>query len=227
MITVRRHTDVWLVRHTQTDWNRARRYQSHTDRALTAFGEARAQAVAHRLRPLHFAAIVSSGLGRTDTLANLIAAHNRYEPPVQRDTRWREAEHGDWEGLTYGEVTARYPHQAQQRFADTWNSRAHGGESTADLWMRVEAAWNDLLDQYDGKRILVVTHATPIQLLLCALLGVPWDRSWQFRIDLGGITNLDLYPSGAITRVLNEVPPLIAPQKHRGTEEDKIGSLDG
>jgi len=226
MINVRRHTDVWLVRHTQTDWNRDRRYQSHTDRRLTPFGEARAQAVAQRLRPLRFAAIVSSGLSRTNELADLIAAHNRYEPPVLRAARWREADHGDWEGLTYGEVAARYAAQAQQRFADTWNSRAHGGESTADLWARVESAWDDLLTQYDGQRVLVVTHATPIQLLLCALLGVPWERSWQFRIDLGGITNVDLYPSGAITRMLNEVPPLNAPRRHGNTEEVQIGMLD-
>lgn len=226
MIAVRRHTDVWLVRHTQTDWNRARRYQSHSDRALTAFGQARAQAVAHRLHPLRFAAIVSSGLSRTDRLADVIATHNRYEPPVLPDTRWREADHGDWEGLTYGEVAARYADQAQQRFADTWNSRAHGGESTADLWTRVEVAWDGLLQEYDGQRILIVTHATPIQLLLCALLGVSWERSWQFRIDLGGVTNLDLYPSGAITRVLNEVPSLYSPRRHGGTEE-MIGALDG
>ncbi len=216
MITVQRHTDVWLVRHTQTDWNRARRHQSHTDRGLTPFGEARAQAVAQRLHPLRFATIVSSGLSRTDALTDLIAAHNRYAPPVLRDTRWREAGHGDWEGLTYAEVAARFADQAQQRFADTWTSRAHGGESTADLWARVEGAWDDLLQQYDGKRVLIVTHATPIQLLLCALLSVPWERSWQFRIDLGGITNLDLYPSGAITRVINEVPPIISPPPRTG-----------
>lgn len=229
MITVRRHTDMWLVRHTQTDWNRDRRYQSRTDRRSTSFGEARAHAVAQRLHPLRFAAIVSSGLRRTDTLADLIAAHNRYKPPVLQDARWQEADHGAWEGLTYGEVAARYAAQAQQRFADTWNSRAHDGESTADLWTRVEAAWDDLLHQYNGQRILVVTHATPIQLLLCALLGVPVERSWQFRVDLGGITNLDLYPSGAITRVINEVPPLL-PRRHHpeGTRADeaKVGLPD-
>jgi 2,3-bisphosphoglycerate-dependent phosphoglycerate mutase/probable phosphoglycerate mutase len=213
MIAVRRHTDIWLVRHTQTDWNRERRYQSHSDRPLTPFGEARAQAVACRLHTLHFAAIMSSGTARTDRLAELTAAHNRYKLDVLHDPRWREADHGCWEGLTYREVATRYGTQAQQRFADMWNSRAHGGESTADLWARVEAAWNDLLRRYDGKRMLIVTHATPIQLLLCALLNIPFERSWQFRIDLGGITNIDLYPSGAITRVINEVPRLSSPRR--------------
>jgi 2,3-bisphosphoglycerate-dependent phosphoglycerate mutase/probable phosphoglycerate mutase len=226
MITLRRHTDVWFVRHTQTDWNRERRYQSHSDRPLTAFGESRAEAIAQRLHALHFAAIISSNLLRTDHLATLIAEHNRYPSPAQHDPRWREADHGDWEGLTYREVAARYATQAQQRFADMWNSRAHGGESTADLWARVQVAWDDLLRRYDGQRILIVTHATPIQLLLCALLGVPFERSWQFRVDLGGITNLDLYPSGAIARVINETPALRSSQRRRDTEEVNVGTLE-
>lgn len=227
MIKVRRHTDVWLVRHTQTDWNAQRRYQSRSDRPLTAFGEARTEAIAQRLHALHFAAIVSSGLARTDKLAEQIAAYNRYSPPVLHDDRWGEVDHGCWEGLTYREVAGRYGAQAQQRFADMWNSRAHRGESCADLWARVECAWDDLLRRFDGQRILIVTHATPIQLLLCALLGVPFDRSWQFRIDLGSITNLDLYPSGAITRVINEVPALIAPHRDQGTEEKEFERSEG
>jgi 2,3-bisphosphoglycerate-dependent phosphoglycerate mutase/probable phosphoglycerate mutase len=208
MIAVTRHTDVWLVRHTQTDWNQARRYQSHSDRPLTPFGRARAQAVAQRLRRTRFHAIISSGLARTNAVAEAVIDKQPHQLVVQCDERWREANHGNWEGLTYPEVAARYSTQANARFADPWQSRAHGGESTSDLWARVEAAWNNTLRAYNGGRILIVTHATPIQLLLCALLRVPFEQYWQFRIDLGGITNIDLYPSGAITRVINEVPPL-------------------
>jgi 2,3-bisphosphoglycerate-dependent phosphoglycerate mutase/probable phosphoglycerate mutase len=209
MIAVTRHTDVWLVRHTQTDWNQARRYQSHTNRPLTPFGQARAAAVAYRLRRTRFHAVISSGLVRTDAIADLVAAQQPSLPSVQRDARWGEADHGAWEGLTYPQVVARYVDQAQERFAAPWQSRAHGGESMGDLWSRIESAWIDLLRLYNGQRILVVTHATPVQLLLCALLKLPFEQYWQFRIDLGGITNLDLYPSGAITRVINEVPPLL------------------
>lgn len=196
------HTHVKLVRHTQTDWNKEGRYQSHTDRPLTKFGRARAEAVARRLRYGAYTAVLSTGLSRTDTLAALIGG-----PPPEKDGRWREADHGLWEGLTHGEVAARYGGQARERFGDFWNSRAHGGESGADLWARVAAAWEDLLRSYPGGRVLVVTHGTPIRLLLCHLLGVPFERHWQFRTDLGGITALDVYPSAAILRTFNEVPP--------------------
>lgn len=210
MSRVTRHTDIWLVRHTQTDWNKAQRYQSRSDRPLTEFGLARAAAVARRVRRIHFSAVISSGLARTDQLADAIATQQRQPLTVDYDERWREADHGCWEGLTYAEISRQHAAQAQQRFANTWQSHAHGGESTADLWARVQAAWNDLLRRHDGGRILIVTHATPIQLLLCALLKLPFQQYWQFRIDLGGITNLDLYPAGVITRVLNEVPAIRA-----------------
>lgn len=208
MSRVTRHTDVWLVRHTQTDWNKARRYQSRSDRSLTSFGAARAEAVARRLQRISFTTIISSGLTRTDALAAAVAERQTHPPRLVCDERWREADHGDWEGLTYPEVAARYPAQASARFGDTWRSRAHGGESTADLWCRVECAWSETLRAHDGGRILIVTHATPIQLLLCALLKLPFEQYWQLRIDLGGISNLDLYPSAAIMRMINEVPPL-------------------
>ena len=69
-------------------------------------------------------------------------------------------------------------------------------------------AWEDLLQGYAGGRVLVVTHGTPIRLLLCSLTGVPFGQHWKFRIDLGGVTALDVYPTATILRTLNEVPPL-------------------
>ncbi len=208
MTRVSRHTHVKLVRHPQTDWNRAGRHQSRTDRPLTSFGEARARAVASRLRAGSFTAIISSGLSRTDDLAYMVSEGHPHLSGFARDGRWREMDHGLWEGLTYSEVVARYGPQARERFADFWHSRAHGGESGADLWSRVEAAWGELLDRHDGGRVLVVTHATPMRLLLCSALGLPFGSHWQLRVDLGGITSLDVYPSGTIVRTLNEVPPL-------------------
>lgn len=208
MRQVSQHTHVKLVRHPQTDWNRQGRHQGSADRRLTAFGEARARAVVSRLRPGSLTAIISSGLSRTDDLASAICEEHPHLAGFGRDERWREVDHGLWEGLTYVEVADRYGAEARERFADFWGSRAHGGESGADLWTRVEAAWDDLLGRHDGGRLLVVTHATPIRLILCSVLGISFENHWQFRVDLGGITSLDLYPSATIIRATNEVPPL-------------------
>ena len=208
MRPVSEHTHVKLVRHTQTDWNREGRHQGSADRPLTAFGEARARAVASRLRGGAFTSIVSSGLSRTDDLAAAVCSEHPYLADFVRDVRWREVDHGLWEGMTHTEVAARYGPEARERYADFWNSRAHGGENGLNLWTRVEDAWDYLLGRCDGGRVLVVTHATPIRLVLCSVLGLPLEKHWQFRVDLGGVTSLDLYPTATIVRAINEVPPL-------------------
>ncbi len=208
MIGTSNHTHVKLVRHTQTDWNKEGRYQSYSNRPLTEFGRAQAEATAERVNRGEYTAILSTGLSRTDTLAACVAEGQHPVSDIEKEERLREVDHGLWEGLTHEEVTERYGEQARQRFGDFWESRAHGGESGADLWERVEAAWEDLLRNCHGGRVLVVAHGAPIRLLLCSLLGVPFERHWQFRTDLGSITALDAYPSGTILRTFNEVPPL-------------------
>lgn len=209
MIGTSEHTHVKLVRHAQTDWNKDGRYQSYSDRPLTEFGRLQAEATAGRLGRGEYTVILSTGLSRTDGLAARVAESQRPAPEVEREERLREVDHGLWEGLTHREVSTKYGEQARHRFGDFWDSRAHGGESGAELWARVEAAWEDLLQSYAGGRVLVVTHGAPIRLLLCHLLGLPLVQHWRLRTDLGGITALDVYPTATILRTFNEVPPLI------------------
>ncbi len=102
----------------------------------------------------------------------------------------------------------RYPEEAQERFADPWSVAPTGGETLASMNRRVLAAWRELLRCHDGGRIAIVTHAGPIQLLLCELLGIATSRYWQLRIDLGSASGVDLYPSAAIVRFVNTVPSL-------------------
>jgi len=73
----------------------------------------------------------------------------------------------------------------------SWSCRAHGGETAADLWNRIDAAWRDLLRDWRGERVLVVTHAAPIQLLVCAALG-PLHEHARTPIPLGSLTRLDV-----------------------------------
>ena len=202
------HTQLWVVRHPQTDWNQAHRYQSYTDRPLTALGHAQTAAITHRLRRLAFDTIISLGVIRTEAVVATVVADQRREPQVVHDPRWREADQGVWEGLTYADVTVRYPDAAAARFADPVHSRAHGGESIADVGRRLALAWEALRTAHGGGQVLLVSEATPIQLLLCRLLDLPVAHYWHFRVDLGGLTCLDLYLAGAILRGVNEVPRL-------------------
>jgi alpha-ribazole phosphatase len=199
-------TSIWLVRHGQTDLNKARRYQGVTDSSLTPFGLRQAAALAHRLRRIPFKAAVVSPYLRARITAEAILGDR--DTPIVEDARWNETNHGRWEGLTYREVRERFPEEAVARFADALNGRATGGESLAESARRVIDGWRALLHQHPGGRVLVVTHASPVLLVLCAISGMSPTLHWRWRIDLGSVTAIDVYGGGPIVRMVNEVPHL-------------------
>ena len=199
-------TSIWLVRHGQTELNKARRYQGAGDSPLTPFGIRQAAALAQRLRRTPFKLAVTSPATRARLTAETILGDR--EAPMLDDPRWAETHHGRWEGLTYHEVRACFPQEAVTRFADALNGRPSGGESLAEVAARVAEGWAALLQQNPGGRVLVTTHATPIQLVLCALSGMSPALHWRWRIDLGSLTAIDVYGGGAIIRMVNEVPRL-------------------
>jgi alpha-ribazole phosphatase len=199
-------TSIWLVRHGQTELNKARRYQGITNSPLTPFGLRQADALALRLRRMPFkAAIVSPTLRARVTAAAILGDR---DAPILDDSRWSETNHGRWEGLTYAEVRARFPQESVARFADALHGKPAGGESLAEVAERVNQGWRALLQQHPGGRVLLVTHATPIQLVLCALAGMSPALYWRWRIDLGSVTAIDVYSGGPIVRMVNEVPRL-------------------
>jgi 2,3-bisphosphoglycerate-dependent phosphoglycerate mutase/probable phosphoglycerate mutase len=199
-------TSIWLVRHGQTQFNKERRYQGRSDSALTLFGRLQAEALARRLRRVPFTVALHSPSQRTQHTADAILAARGV--PLLAGAEWAEIDHGRWEGLTYAEVQERFPDEARTRFADALYGRVQGGESLAEVQARVSAAWGELLYSRPGGRILVVTHATPIRLVLCAVTGMPPADHWRWRVDLASVTAIDVYAAGPIIRMVNEVPPL-------------------
>jgi 2,3-bisphosphoglycerate-dependent phosphoglycerate mutase/probable phosphoglycerate mutase len=199
-------TSIWLVRHGQTELNKARRYQGATDSPLTPFGLRQAEALGQRLRRIPFRLAITSPATRTRLTAETILGNR--EALIVEDPRWAETNHGRWEGLTYREVRAHFPEEAVARFTDLLNGRAGGGESLAEVATRVTQGWAALLQQNPGGRVLLVSHATPIQLILCAISGMAPTLHWRWRIDLGSVTAIDVYGGGAIVRMVNEVPKL-------------------
>lgn len=197
-----RPTRVWLVRHTQTDWNRDSRYQGHADRPLTRLGERHAALLGARLGTARYGAVFTSDLVRTDRLGQVAAAQRGAQAIA--DTRWREVDHGEWDGLTAAEVESRFADDARARYRDPWTSRAHKGENGQDVWNRIARAWGELLTNFPGERVLVVTHASPIQMLVCAALGAPPEHHAQVTIGLGRIARLDVHDNMTVVRSVNE-----------------------
>src|SRR4051794_27864776 len=102
-------TTIFLVRHGETEWNRARRYQGWSDSPLTSLGVAQAEASAGSRAPPRGAApadLVASPIGRGRRPAEIIAACLGRAAPPRLDARLREISLGTWDGRDRREIVA-------------------------------------------------------------------------------------------------------------------------
>lgn len=156
---------LYLVRHGQTDWNVEGRYQGQTDWPLNAVGRAQAQALAQQLAGIPFEAVYSSDLKRAWETAEILGA--ALGVAVQLDERLREINLGEWEGQRVAEIKTRYPAVWAARAQDPLHTRAPGGESAAELAVRVAQAADAVARAHPGGPVLVVSHGVALAALLC------------------------------------------------------------
>jgi broad specificity phosphatase PhoE/ribonuclease HI len=157
-----------LLRHGQTEHTPERRYSGRNDLPLSRTGRAEAEAAGVRAKELGIEVVVASPLRRTRETAEVVAA--ALGLPVTYDDDLVELDFGELEGLTFEEARAKHP-LAARRFTDDVTVAAPGGESIADVSARVARARRRILSQHAGRTVLVVSHVTPIKLLLTAGLG--------------------------------------------------------
>ena len=128
-------TELWLVRHGQTDWNLQRRYQGQTDPPLNATGLQQAELAGEALVGRRYAAIYSSDLQRARVTAEIIG--RRLGMEVFVDSRLREVSFGKWEGMLVADIQTRYPVEWEARQQDRLYARPPGGESVQDVAARI------------------------------------------------------------------------------------------
>jgi alpha-ribazole phosphatase len=192
-----------LARHAPTDWNAEARFQGKEDIALGATGRKLAALLAERLGRERIDEIQTSDLRRAWETARAVADTRRL--PLRSDPRLRELHFGSWEGLTYDEVRQAYPEALAAWEADPFGVAPPGGETVAQLASRVGAFLGGLTAEATLDRtVLVVAHQGSLQVLLCLALGLLPRARWQFRLEAGGLSNLTLYPEGAIVNFLND-----------------------
>lgn len=166
------NTMIYLLRHGETVWNRAGRFQGQGDAPLTAEGVAQARAMGRRLAQEEPAGarLISSPLYRAWQSAVLVAEALSLDPhTIEFEPRLMELGFGDWEGLTREEVKARALDDWRARKADVWNHVPPGGESLAELEARAED-W--LTAHRDGETLIVLSHGLTSRVLRGLYLGI-------------------------------------------------------
>lgn len=173
-------TEIFLVRHGETEWNVQQRLQGHADSPLTEIGHQQADALAESLKSYEFDAIYSSDLKRTTDTADKIVLKNG--GCVQEDARIRERHFGVLQGLTTIEMAEKHPHVWQQYQSYAPDYRIPEGESAQECLQRVVECLEELAEKHQGKRILIVTHGGVLSIFLKHVLKIPLNAPRRYQL---------------------------------------------
>lgn len=171
-------TDITLIRHGQTDWNAARRYQGQADIPLNQVGIEQAKALALTIANEKYDAIYASDLSRAAQTADILA--EALHMPIHTDIRLREICQGKWEGMSLDEVQEKYAEDFKHGFEDPAFSRAPGGESVAEVAARMRAAADEIAAQHPGGRILLVSHGLAVSTLYCQANNISLTQVYHY-----------------------------------------------
>ena len=101
-------TELYLVRHGETDWNAARRIQGRTDIPLNATGREQARQAGELLARRRWHAVYTSPLGRAHETASIIAQRVGVGDVTDVD-ELVERDYGEAEGMSFEQIEALYP----------------------------------------------------------------------------------------------------------------------
>lgn len=190
-----------LVRHGETDWNVARRHQGQSDIPLNENGCEQARASARRLMNESIDAIYASDLVRAWATAEAIA---KFHPtPIEQEPGFREMSFGEWEGLTYEEIQEHKAMSPQDWNQTMLENGPPGGESLRQFAARIKIAIDEIISKRSDETVLIVAHSGTLMLLICILLAHPIEKYWQFRLHQASVSEISIYPDGAIISLLN------------------------
>ena len=191
-------TELWLVRHGQTDWNVEGRFQGQSDVPLNAAGLEQARELAAELTGHKFSAIYSSDLKRAYQTAEIIA--RRVGLSVRIDPRLREICQGEWEGLLVAEVRQRYSQDFSVPYLDTTRSRAPGGESVIELTERLTQAVDDIALAFPNQPVLLASHGLALAALICTAANLPLSEVYSHIPDNAYPLVVEWPPQNSLTR---------------------------
>lgn len=185
-------TELILIRHGETDWNKELRFQGQIDVPLNAAGFEQARRVAERLneesQEQSVQHLVSSDLLRTRQTAQEPAARLGLAPVL--DAGLREQAFGVVDGMRVGEIQEQFPKEWERWSQFDADYAFENGESTRTFHARVMGALHRLAQHRKGERLVVVTHGGVLDMVYRSAMGLPLSGPRQSVIPNGGISRV-------------------------------------
>ena len=181
-------TELILIRHGETDWNRELRFQGQVDVPLNQTGLNQARRVAERFVGETIHHIYSSDLIRTRQTAR---------PSAQvlsltgvDEAGLREQNFGVVDGMRVADIKAKYPDEWLEWLQFSADYFFTDGESTRNFHARVSDAVARLAARHSGQKLLVVTHGGVLDMIYRSAMALALSGPRQSQIPNGGISRV-------------------------------------
>lgn len=174
-------TDLYLVRHGETEWSKSGQHTSVTDLPLTEVGRRQAESLNGHLDPAEFELVLSSPRQRATDTAKLAGFTGDHAPEISEDlVEWA---YGDYEGLTSQQIHERDPDW------DLWRDGCPGGESPEQVVERMER-FERRIKESGVERAIAFAHGHALRSLALCWLDLDFSRGEQFPLQTATVSVL-------------------------------------
>ncbi len=170
-------TVIDLLRH--GDVEGGRKYRGQLDDPLSESGWKQLRATTCKKQS--WQNIITSPLKRCAEFAEELS--HTYTLPLLIEPDFKEVSFGLWEGKTADELLKTEEEQIKNYWNNPINTTPPQGENLLAFEKRVTNGWNNILTQFQGKHILLISHAGVMRIILCHVLGMPLTE--LFKLDVG------------------------------------------
>jgi broad specificity phosphatase PhoE len=171
-------SEVWLIRHAETEWSKLGRHTGRTDIPLTDEGRAHAATLPERLGGQTFAAVFVSPLGRARETAQLAGLGDQAQ--VRDDLA--EYDYGDYEGITTDAIREDRPGWY------LWRDGVPNGEQPDDVGARVDRVIAEALS-VEGD-VALVAHGHVLRVLAARWIEQPASLAGRLALSTGALCRL-------------------------------------
>lgn len=195
-----------LVRHGQTEWNASGRYQGQSNVALSETGRKQAMFLAERFPVKALDAIYASDLDRARETAECVG--QRLGVAVCSEPAFRELSFGDWEGLTYQEISSRWPKEANKLFTAPDELVIPHGETFRELQKRALDQIHLIYEKHIDQTVAIFAHGAINKTILAGLMHIPLHYLWSLRQDNTAVNILRLDSGYVMVELINSTSHL-------------------
>jgi len=169
--------ELHLIRHGQTNWNEERRAQGQSDSKLTKIGKEQAVALGKKIKQIKFDKIFCSSSLRTRQTAELVFPKTELE--IEYLDSLREIFLGPWEGKLYKDIEVENPESHNHFWKEPHLFKLTGAENFYQLQKRAIKVVDSILEKFESKKVVIVSHGALIKALLCFAERKPIKELWS------------------------------------------------